>query len=207
MANVSRIKGFIPVKHNTGAPYNGQGNLYYVASAADEIFVGDIVKLSGSGDASGIPGCDLAAAGNTPVGVVVGIVNPKLDPDGRMTGGSIALDLPTCAQIAAGTAGYVLVEDSPDIIMEVEADTTATFAVTDIGLNADLIVLANSLTRTAATTTSTAAINSTTKLGTSTLVFNVRGFVKRPDNEVGASTKLLVGFNVHQFKSVGTAGV
>ena len=207
MANVSRIKGFTPVKHLNGSPYNGQANLYYVASAADELFVGDIVKLSGSGDATGIPGCDLAAAGNTPIGVVVGIVNPKMDPDGKMTTGSIQLDLPACTQIAASGSGYVLVADSPDLIMEVEADTSATPAVTDIGLNADLIVLANSLTRTSAQTRSTAAINTTTKNTTSTLVFNILGFVKRPDNEVGASAKLLVGFNVHQYKSVGTTGV
>ena len=53
MANTSRINGFKVVKHLNGSPYNGQANLYYVASAADEILAGDVVKLSGSGDANG----------------------------------------------------------------------------------------------------------------------------------------------------------
>ncbi len=38
MANTSSINGFRPVKHLNGSPYNGQANIYYVASAADEIF-------------------------------------------------------------------------------------------------------------------------------------------------------------------------
>ena len=59
MANTSRINGFRPVKHTNGSPYNGQSNMYYVASAADEILVGDIAKLGGSADTNGIPSADL----------------------------------------------------------------------------------------------------------------------------------------------------
>ena len=124
-----------------------------------------------------------------------------------MTTGSTALDLPAAAQIAASGAGYILVADSPDIIMEVEADTSATPAAVDIGLNASHIILANSLTRTSATTTSTAAINTTTKATTSTLNFQILGFAQKVDNEIGASARLLVRFNRHQFMSVGTTGI
>jgi hypothetical protein len=35
----------------------------------------------------------------------------------------------------------------------------------------------------------------------------VLGGVRRVDNEVGASMKLLCRFNVHQYKSVGTTGI
>jgi len=34
MANTSRVNGFKPVKHITGAPYNGQANIYEVPAAA-----------------------------------------------------------------------------------------------------------------------------------------------------------------------------
>ncbi len=207
MPNVSRISGFRPVKHLNGSPYNGQANIYYVASAADEILVNDVVKLGGSADANGIPTADLCGATDVPIGIVVGIMHSKFDPAGNMTSGSVALDIPAATQIAASGAGYIIVADSPDIIMEAEADTSATPAVTDVGLNVSHTNLANSLTRTSATVTSPAAVNTTTKATTSTLNFQILGFVRRPDNEIGASAKLHVGFNRHQYKSVGTTGI
>lgn len=202
MANTSRINGFRIAKNQTGGAATGQTNIYYVASAADEILVGDIVKLSGSSDATGIPGADLCGASDVPCGVVVGLINPKLDPMGKMSTGSITLDLPGAAQIAASGSGYILVADDPNVILEVET-SNGTPAVTDVGLN---ISHANG-TRTSATVTSPATIDFGTEATTSTLNFNIRGFVQRVDNEVGASAKMLVGFNVHQFKSVGTTGI
>lgn len=207
MANTSRINGFKPVKHFNGSPYNGQTTLYYVAAASDEILVGDVAKLAGSADANGIPSAELCGATDVPIGIVVGILTSKFDPVGKMTTGSLVLDLPAAAQIAAGAAGYILVADATDIIMEVEADTSATPALVDVGLNVSHTNLANSLTRTAATTTSPAAVNTTTKAVTSTLNFQILGFVQRVDNEIGASAKLLVRFNRHQFMSVGTTGI
>ncbi len=202
MANTSKISGFKVVKHTNGAPYNGQSNLYYVASAADEILVGDVVKIATSADAYGIPGADLCGAGDVPLGVVVGIMHSKFDPVGGMTTGAVSLDLPAQAQIAASGAGYILVADSPDIVMEAEA-SNGTPAVTDIGLN---ISHANGA-RTAATVTSPAYLDFGTEATTSTLNFQLLGFVQSPKNEVGASAKMLCRFNVHQFNSVGTTGV
>jgi hypothetical protein len=47
MANVSRVNGFKPVKHFSGAPYNGQANIYEVSvSETIPIFVGDLVVRS-----------------------------------------------------------------------------------------------------------------------------------------------------------------
>jgi len=202
MANTSRINGFRVVKHTNGSPFNGQANIYYVASAADEILVGDVVKLGGSADANGIPTADLCGATDVPVGIVIGVMHSKFDPVGKMTTGSVALDVPAVTQIAASGAGYILVADSPDIVMEVEA-SNGTPAATDIGLNASH---ANG-TRTSSTRTSPAYIDFGTEATTSTLNFRLLGFVQRVDNEIGASAKMLVGFNVHQFNSVGTTGI
>lgn len=207
MANTPRVNGFKVIKHFSGAPYNGQATLYYVASATDEILVGDVVKLGGSADANGIATADLCGATDVPIGIVVGIYHSKFDPVGKMTTGAVSLDLPAAAQIAASGAGYIMVADATDIIMEVEADTSATPAAVDIGLNASHTNLANSLTRTSATVTSPAAINTTTKATTPTLNFQILGFVQRLDNEIAASAKLLVRFNRHQFMSVGTTGI
>ena len=205
MANTSRINGFRVVRHLNGSPYNGQATLYYVASAADEILVGDIAKLGGSADANGIPSADLCGATDVPIGVVVGIMYSKFDPVGKMTVGSTALDLPAAAQIAASGSGYILVADSPDVIMEAEVNTGGTaFAATDVGYN---VRHANGA-RTSSTTTSPAAIDSAVAPATtSTQNFQLLGFVQRVNNEIGASAKVLVRFNVHQFQSVGTTGI
>ena len=87
MANTSRINGFRPVKNLAGGTNTGQVNLYYVASAADEILVGDIVKTATSADAYGNPGADLCGATDVPVGVVVGVLHSKFDPVGGLTTG------------------------------------------------------------------------------------------------------------------------
>jgi len=202
MPNTSRISGFRPVKHLNGSPYNGQANIYYVASAADEILVNDVVKLGSTSTADGIPTADLCGAGDVPIGIVVGVMHSKFDPAGGMTTGSTALDLPAAAQIAASGAGYILVADAPDIIMEVEA-ANGTPVVTDIGLNASH---ANGA-RTSATVVSPAYIDFGTEATTSTLNFQILGLVRRPDNEMGASAKLHVRFNRHQYNSVGTTGI
>ena len=202
MANVSKIRGFRPVKHISGAPYNGQANLYYVASAADEILVGDVVKLGGSADANGIATADLCGASDVPVGICVGIMHSKFDPVGKLTTGSTAFDLPGATQIAASGAGYILVADDPGIVCDVEA-ANGTPAVEHIVLNASH---ANGA-RTASTINSPAYIDMGTEATTSTLNFRLLGFSRRVDNEVGASAKMLVGFNVHQYNSVGTTGL
>lgn len=202
MANTSRINGFRPVKHKNGSPYNGQSTLYYVSSAADEILVGDLVKLGGSADAYGNATVDLCGATDVPVGVVVGIMHSKFDPVGGMTTGSTALDLPAQAQIAASGAGYVLVADSPDLIMEAEA-SNGTPVAADFGQN---IKHANGA-RTAATVTSPATLDFGTL--TTDQATNLRAYSLSPlvGNELGASAKILAGFNRHQFGSTGTVGI
>ena len=86
--------------------------------------------------------------------------------------------------------------------MEVEA-ANGTPAVENIGLNASH---ANG-SRTASTVVSPAYIDMGTEAATSTLNFRLLGFAQKVGNEVGASAKMLVGFNVHQFGSVGTTGL
>ena len=201
MANTSRINGFRVVKHLNGSPYTGQANIYYVSSAADEILVGDLLKHGSSSDAYGNPTADLATT-EVPIGVVVGIMQSKFDPGGKMTTGSVALDAPAVTQIAASGAGYVLVADSPDVVMEVET-SNGTAAVTDVGLNA---TVANAA-RTSATVTSPATLDVGTISTTNTLNLRILGFSQKVGNEVGASAKLLVMFNRHQYGSVGTTGV
>lgn len=209
MANTSKIRGFIPVKHVNGSPYNGQSNIYYVpATDGTALFVGDPVKLAADGNTQGISQVTKATAGAAVLGVIVGVINTKLDPvTGNMSGGSIALDTPVYRPASVGQ--YVLVCDAPDVIYEVEAVTGSnasySFAVADVGQNADLSTVAGSTT----TGTSAAALNMATAAGTATLQWKILGVVQRPDNEItGNATKVLVKINNAQLSAgTGTAGV
>ena len=95
------------------------------------------------------------------------------------------------------------VADSPDLVYEVET-SNGTPATADVGLNVNHAVGTPSAT----TATSGATIDMGTKNTTATLTFKILGFVPRPDNEIGASAKMLVKINNHQLAaSTGTAGV
>lgn len=212
MANTSKINGFRPVKHVTGAPYNGQANIYGVASGdSTALFVGDVVKLAADGNAAGIQyvtahAAGVAGTGQPALGVVVGVINTKLDPvDGRMSAGSISLDTPVYRP--GSVEQYVLVADSPNLIYEVEATAAGSaysFAVADVGQNANIFAGAGSTT----TGNSAHSLNMSDKGTAATLPFKIVGVSKKIDNEVtGNYTKVLVQINNHQYKSVGTVGV
>lgn len=199
MPNISRIRGFTPVKHTSGAPYNGQGNLYAIAAAdATALFIGDPVVLDGSANAAGIATVTKAAATGPVLGVITGFVPVNLDPaTGSMTAGSVVLDTPQYR--AASTARYVFVEDSDDVIYEVEEATGSnasyTYLTADVGLNASHTTVAGSTT----TGQSAAALDMSTKATTNTLPWKILGTVQRVDNEsftgVSTAVKVLVKIN------------
>jgi len=199
MANTSRVFGFKPVKHFTGAPYNGQANVYEVSvSETVPVFTGDLVVRSTNASTTGLVTVKSLSAHATNandvtagviVGAVVGIINTKLDPlDGKMSAGSISLDTPQ--YVPAGTKALVLVSDSPDIIYEAQA--TASYALADIGLNADVGVLAIA-DGASSTGTSGMYVNATAPTASATRPLHVVGYVKRVDNEAPAAyNKVLV---------------
>lgn len=204
MANVSRVNGFRPVKHQNGSPYNGQANIYEFAAAETvPLFVGDAVLRSTVASTSGLVTVKSLSGHATDAndvtsgivqGVVVGIINPKFDPlDGKLSTGSVSLDTPVYAP--AGTKAYVLVADAIDIIYEIQS--TASYALADIGLNADVGVLAVATQGTVAGT-SGMYVNATAPTASATRPVHVIGHVKRVDNEApAANNKLLVQFTTH----------
>lgn len=210
MANTSRVNGFKPVKHLNGSPYNGQANLYEVpAGEAVPVFVGDLVKLSDSAATSLYPaveavvGASAQIAAGPILGAVVGIVNSKFDPvAGALSTGSISLDTPVYRP--ASTKQFVLVADADDIVYEAEAD--ASVAAASIGLNVGVGATAH--TNPLLTGASPMYVYSTTAPDTtSTRPLQILGIVNRPDNEIGANSKVLVRINVQSYGSVGVAGV
>lgn len=212
MANVSRINGFRPVKHLNGSPYNGQANIYEVpAGEAIPVFIGDLVKLSDSAATAGYPAVESVSTATTAitgnaavavVGAVVGIVNTKLDVDGKMTTGSVSLDIPIYRP--ASTKQFVLVADAPDLIFEAEA--VASVALTDVGMNADISSAAQ--TAGGGTGTSGQGVSTTAPDTTATRPLQIVGISKRVDNEAAsANNKVLVRINTHQYGAAGLAGL
>lgn len=197
MANTSRLHGFRAIRHINGSEYNGAAvKMWVPASDGTATFVGDVVKFSGTADVEGNPSVIVAAAGNKPVGIVVGFEPNPLDLTQNYR--------PASQNLTSQNAGrFVYVACDPDLVMEVQG--SGTFAIADVGQNADLTAGAGSTT----TGQSGFAIDDATKNTTSTLVFQIIGVIQSPDNDVTGTTntKLLVRFNVHQFGSVGTAGV
>lgn len=193
MANVSRINGFRPVKHMTGAPYNGQTNKYNTTTGdATSLFIGDLCVIQGTADADGIMNVKRAAAN----GVAVGVVQ-SIEPDPT----NLAL-----THRSASTQRYVYVADSPDLVMEVQEDGVGTvLATTSVGLNINIIVGTGSTI----TGQSAMQLDSDSADTVNTLPLFIVGFVQRPDNEVGsANAKVLVTFNTHQYKATtGVTGV
>jgi hypothetical protein len=202
MSSVSRPNGFAPVKHVTGAPYNGQTNVYFVPSTdGTAIFVGDLVKLAGAArDPSGVPTVARAGATDAVIGVVVGMMFSGIG-DVQNVPPVTSLDLPIYR--AASTNRYLLVADSPDLIFE--AQTSAALTAADVGLNASPTTTAGSTT----TGTSAEVVDMATVNTTATLPLKIVGWPQRPDNNLTDTyTKAYVMINNHQLKGgTGTAGV
>ncbi len=187
MANTSIVFGLKPVRMLDGSSYAGCIDAFSCpASNATALFIGDPVKYAGSADAAGVATVTHCAAGDTITGVVVGFQDAA-----SMTLG----------YGAASTARYPLVCHGQDVLFEVQDDGVGgAIAAADIGLNASIIVAAGSTF----TRRSGVMLDTSTKNTTATLELKIRGLAQRPDNEIGATAKLLVSLN-NTTETPGTA--
>lgn len=200
MANANRPSGLSVVSTITGAPWNGQATMYYIASTDPNAFaIGDPVTLSGSGDANGVAGITLATAGTgSPlVGVLV-------STGGQTYGGAPVTpsNLDTTVIPATKTkAYYVMVADDPNLLFEAQEDSvSANLAATDIGTNVNLVAGANN------GYVSGWMIDSSPTATTSTLQCQLLRLSQRADNAIGTYAKWIIRINNHNFKA-GVAGV
>lgn len=180
MANSDAATGLWPVRYFGGAPYNGAARLYYVPSSdGTAIYIGDPVKLAGSADSDGIPSVAQAAAGDTLIGVVVGV-----KPETRES----------TTYRAASTERYVWVADDPDLLFLCQEDSVGgALAATDVGNNCDLVIGSGSTS----TGFSGVEIDSSTKT-TSTAQVRVVELNQTADNEIGTNAKWLVRIVEHR---------
>ena len=209
MANINAPKGFVPIRHLNGSPWNGQVTPAFLpTSDGTAVFVGDVVKYAGSSgtvgvtvngkDMEGVPTVNVITASTTGqdiFGVVVGFLP---DPDALST-----------KYRPASKARVALVVTDPTVIYEVQEDADTTpIAAASIGLNTAIITTAGSTT----TGVSQMQLDSSAVATTSTLPVKVLGLVKRPDNHFntgGSGTdpaKFEVMFNTGAFMP-NTSGV
>ena len=191
--------GLTPIRYKSGAPYNGAANLYSVAAGeTNNIFIGDPVIISGTGDAAGVPGVARAAAGERMTGVVVGFA-PK---DNVAAGSTTAINR---GYRAASEADYLLVADDYNLLFAVEEDAVGgALATTDIGNNADLAAGTGSVY----TKRSGYMLDSSTKATTSAQV-RIVGFDQTIGNTIGGTGPVWLVSIVEatETPAAGTTGV
>lgn len=207
MANANTPRGLSPVGTITGAAYNEQGRLYAIASDASNTYaIGDVVKVAGGSDTTGVPYAIKAATTDTPVGVIVGI--QVASPSVSLVGTTLALNtiyLPLNSGLR-----YVYVVDDPSVIFQVEADATGVSAA-NVFSNAGLTITANQTTLAQSSPLSNSVIDATSikAIGTSgslALPLQIIGLEQIENNAAGAYANVLVKWNKHQFLNpVGTA--
>ena len=183
MANEDSPFGLRPAFHKNGSPYNGAGVKMFAADGSNALYVGDIVKRTGSGDVNGVPAVSRAGVTGVVYGVIVGILG---DADDDLT-----RDTPRF--VAAGDDAYLLVVTDPELLFTVQEDSVGgALAVTDIGQNINVIYGTPS---TSHPIISALEIDSSSAAGTSTFPFSLFGVYQTEDNEVGTNARWLVSIN------------
>ena len=203
MANANKASGLSPVQYAKGNQWSGQARTYFIASTDGNAYaIGDPVKSAtgaAAADANGVPGVTLAVAGtsNTIRGVIVGI--------GRTESAVMAnwASLDSIIIPATKTFNwYVMVVDDPDVIFEVQEDTTNATPLTAaaVGQNANLSSAANN------GFLSGWQMNNNTVATTAGLQLRLWGLSRKADNAFGANAKWLVTINQHEL-ALGSVGV
>jgi len=201
MANADTPFGLKPVRHKSGAPYNGAAKPYYIkGDYATALFVGDPVVKTGTANTAAV---SVPGAGKFGIGTLPEINKTAVgDVDGdtkRITGvivGFAALpgDLNKNYN-PASTERVAFVADDPDLVFEIQADGAVPAA--SIGLNAVLIATHSGSTVTGLsgieldTTSDSPAADASNQL-------TIVGAVNREDNDTTIPhAKVLVTINAH----------
>ena len=190
MANTSRPNGLTPIRHLSGAPFNGAVSIYYHSTAQTApMWKGQLVT-SDAGLAS--PTC-----GPDPLGIYQSVMGARDDESAIIgvawTFGStpqlaaLSTNLNSVNYCPASTGMYIGVIDDPSVIYEIEG-SNASWVSSNIGDNCD--TTNNSTGSTTTGRSSCIADHGTVTEATASL--RILRLVNRADNEIGAYNKLEV---------------
>lgn len=186
-ANINKPSGARVIGGHSGV-YEGQLTKMLIPAAnVTPTFINDVVTLVGNSDVNGIAHVMQLSGILIPCGIIVGI-----EPDYSN------LEL---KYRQASVDRFVWVNTDPAVLFEMQVN--ADFSSTDVGSNADIIVGPGSVT----SGLSGMQVESGSIGITSTLPLAIETIIQREDNEIGVNAKVVCSFNVHQYGSVGVAGV
>lgn len=199
MANPNKPSGLAPVMYLNGAKYNGAGRVYSIPSTDSNAYaVGDPVVPGGTADANGIPTLTLATAGtsNPVAGVIISCA-------GALSYGSsygVPQESPVVIPASKTRAYYVLVEEDPNVIWEIQEVNSGTFlAAADVSLNTSLVSGTNN------GYVSGWTLDNAAKATTAALQCRILQLAPRIDNAYGQFAKWWVLLNNHAYRA-GVAG-
>ncbi len=196
--------GFIPIRHKSGAPYNGAARPYWIDSSdtpGDGLYmIGDPVIQDGTANTAAI---SVPGMGTFAVGMLSGVTRATAGQGSgnRVTGVVVGVGADTRDSLvyrADVTERVVWVADDPDLIFSVQAD--AAFAVANVGANSNILFTHagdTSTGRSGAEADATAETHADSQL-------KVIGFVNDPQNTPNAvGNRLEVIFCNHTMGPVG----
>lgn len=191
MANVSRVRGAVPVSTLSGGPWASHVRSYPVDSSnATAIFRGDFITLEDDGN------CAPAVAGGILLGVCVGV---KVDRTVAAT------EHP--GYLPASTAGNILVCVGPDVLYMLQEDNTGgPMVATNVGSTGDMVAGAGSTTTGVSghLLDSSDVIAKDASPGSAQLL--VVALSPKVDNAVGNDAKWIVRINESAF-ALGQSGL
>jgi hypothetical protein len=202
MANLQAPKGFVDVSSFAAGSISMRGNMYYIAAADTNQFnPGDAVVSAAVSDGNGIMGVTKNTTGTGLVrGVILGCyIAPPNNPSIQGTN----LDLTVQNIPATKTkAYYVLVQDNPEAVFELQDDGLNVLTATAVNKNASFTV-----TNPTAPGQYSATVLLTSSVATTQgLSLRLMGLSQRVNNGFGAYATWLVMFNQHELMG-NTAGV
>lgn len=184
MANTDQPSGFTPVGTTDGSDWHGKlRTVQFADDYAASAFVGDIVKLTGTGSVDGkYEQVEVAAAGDANIGAIVEIL-PSFEDEGSLTQMYKPASTERLAKVCFGS----------EVLYEVQEDSDGgALATTDIGSDIDLIAGAgNTITGISGQEIDSSTAGSGTQ-------FRIRHIARREDNELGDFCRWIVTVNDNQ---------
>jgi hypothetical protein len=186
MANADRPSGFTPIGTLSGADYHGKMRRVAFASGDNvACFIGDLVKLTGTVDATGkYPIVAQSAAGDASIGVLVSL-EPDFTDEGSLTDN----------HRLASTARIGKVLFGQDILYTIQEDSDSNaIEITEAGFNCNVVVGSGN----AITGISGMELDSTSAANTSSLNVRLHHVYDAPDNVLGNYARWVVSINASQ---------
>jgi len=186
MANADKPSGLTPIGTLSGSDFTGKlRRVAFAAGDAVACFQGDLVKLTGTADATGkLPVVAQSAAGDASIGVIASFI-PDYTDEGSLT----------TNYRKASTAREALVYWGQDVLYKIQEDSVGNaIEITEAGLNCNVIVGSGDTT----TGISAMELDSDSAAGTSTLNLRLHRVHDAPGNDLGTNAEWVVSINASQ---------